>query len=59
MNIDLSDSERKLLLELLHARWGEFKEEIHHARVSDFKDELKTRQESLKGLIDKLEAANA
>ncbi len=59
MNIELAESERELLLELLQSRWGELKGEIHHARISGFKDELRTKQEFLKGLIEKLEAANA
>lgn len=59
MSIELADSERELLLELLQTRWGELREEIHHARLSGFKDELRTRQDFLKGLIEKLEAASA
>ena len=59
MSIELAESERELLLELLQSRWSELKGEIHHARISDFKDELRVKQEFLKGLVEKLEAANA
>ena len=59
MSIELAESERELLLELLQTRWGELKEEIHHARVSGFKDALKAKEECLKGLVEKLEATSA
>jgi hypothetical protein len=58
MNIELADSERDLLLELLESRWSELKEEIHHARVSEFKDALRVRAECMKELIEKLEAVS-
>jgi hypothetical protein len=57
MNLELADSERELLLELLQTRWNELKEEIHHARVSDFKDHLRSKETCLKSILDKLQAA--
>ena len=59
MNVELTDSERDLMLQLLKSRWDELKHEMHHARVSSFKDQLKTTEACLQSLIDKLETVNA
>ena len=59
MNLELAESEREFLMELLQSRWGELKQEMHHARVSSFKDQLKATEMCLKSIIDKLQTVNA
>jgi hypothetical protein len=59
MNLELTDSERDLLLQLLKSRWDELKQEVHHARVSSFKDQLKATEACVESLIDKLQTVNA
>ena len=56
MNLELTPEEHELLLEVLHGRMGELRQEIYHATVSTFKDELKEREALLQGLIQNLEA---
>jgi hypothetical protein len=57
MSVELTDTEREMMLELLDTRLGELKEEIHHSRVSEFKDALKVRADCMRELIAKLEQA--
>jgi hypothetical protein len=59
MNLELTESERELMLELLQSRWNELKQEMHHARVSSFKDQLKATEACLQSLLDKLQAVHA
>jgi hypothetical protein len=58
MNLELTDEDRTLLLEVLDGRLGELREEIHHSQVSGFTDELKRKEQSLKTLIGKVERAS-
>lgn len=58
MNLELTDDERTLLLDVLDGRLGELREEVHHSQVSGFTDELKRREQSLKVLIGKVESAS-
>lgn len=57
MNLELTDEERTLLLEVLDGRLGELREEVHHSRVSSFTEELKKREETLRAVIGKVEGA--
>jgi hypothetical protein len=59
MNVELTESERELMLELLQSRWNELKQEMHHARVSSFKDQLKATEACLQSLLDKLQNVHA
>lgn len=56
MSLELTASERELLLGILHDRVGTLKEEVHHSRTSSFTEELKRKETELKGIIRKLEA---
>lgn len=57
MNLELTDAERVLVLDVLEGRLGELREEIHHSQVSRFTDELKQREKTLRAIIQKLEVA--
>ncbi len=56
MNISLSDSEEKLLQELLQGDLSRLILEISHTDHRSMKQGLKAREEVLKGVIQKLEA---
>lgn len=56
MNIPLSDSEVKLLQELLQGDMSRLLLEIAHTDHRSMKDGLKSHVELLKGVIQKLEA---
>lgn len=58
MNLELTDAERVLILDVLEDRTGELREEIHHSQLSNFTDELKQREESLRTIIEKLKDAD-
>lgn len=55
MELQLTDDERRLLIDILRGRLGELREEVYHATVSTFKDELKAREVVLSDLISRLE----
>jgi len=55
MNLELNDTERRLLQEILIDRLGTLRAQIHHATISTFKDKLKANKELLNELIRKLE----
>jgi hypothetical protein len=59
MNLELTESEREFMLELLQSRWNELKQEMHHARVSSFKDQLKATEACLQSVLDKLQTVHA
>lgn len=56
MTLELTDAERELLLDFLKGRLGDLREQIHHSMTSTFTDELKRTEQTLNGLIGKLEA---
>jgi len=58
MNLELTDAERVLVLNVLEDRMGELREEIHHSQVSNFTDELKQREEMLRAIMQKLKVAD-
>lgn len=58
MNLELTDAERVLVLDVLEDRMGELREEIHHSQVSTFTDELKQREGTLRAIIKKLEGVD-
>lgn len=56
MAIDLSPTERTLLLDLLRTELGRLKAEINRTETMAFKDELKAREATLVAVIDRLDA---
>ncbi|NOX54197.1 MAG: hypothetical protein GXP27_07090 [Planctomycetes bacterium] len=58
MNIEITEREGELLLEILRDRLGTLREQIHHARTFRFRDMLKDMQQVLRRLIEKLESAD-
>ncbi len=58
MNLELTDAERVLVLDVLEGRMGELREEIHHSQVSTFTDELKRREGTLRSIIERLDVAD-
>ncbi len=58
MNLELTDAERVLVLDVLEDRMGELREEIHHSQVSRFTDELKKREGTLRTIMQKLDVAD-
>jgi hypothetical protein len=57
MNLQVTPEERTLLLDILQGRLMELRSEVHHASVPEFKEHLLSREQLLKGLIDKLQAS--
>jgi hypothetical protein len=57
MNLQVTPEERDLLLDILQGRLMELRSEVHHASVPEFKKDLLSREQLLKGLIDKLQAS--
>jgi len=56
MQLELSERERDLLVEVLRGRLGELREEVYHATVSSYKDELKDVEARMIGLLERLGA---
>jgi uncharacterized small protein (DUF1192 family) len=56
MPIELSDDERRVLLETLQEELGRLKAEINRTEAHDFKEELKGREAALVSIIGRLEA---
>jgi len=56
MHLELTPDERDLLLETLKERLGEIREQVHHSMTSSFTDHLKRAEQTLNGLIQRLEA---
>jgi hypothetical protein len=59
MNLELTDAERQLLLDVLQDRLGTLREQIYHSTTSTFTDELKHTKETMEGVLKKLEAEQA
>ncbi len=57
--LQLSAEERNLLVEVLSSRIGELRQEIHHSTVSTFTDQLKQTEILMKGLLAKVQSADA
>jgi hypothetical protein len=55
-NIDLTDPERTLLLDIARERLGELREQVHHSMTSTFTEGLKDTESMLRRIIDKLES---
>ena len=54
MNLEVTDVEREFLLGILQERLGELRQEERHSRVPSFTDELKTNEQCVRNLIEKL-----
>ena len=54
MQIDISDVERTILIEVVDKAFGELKEEIYHTETYEYKDQLKEREAALASLREKL-----
>jgi hypothetical protein len=54
MDVQLTDEEKDLLLDVLQGRLTELRSEIHHARVAEFKEQLQHREQLLRDLLGKL-----
>ncbi len=59
MNLELSAEERGLLAELLDEAVRDLKEEIYKTETFDYKEQLKTREQLMLGLLQKVNAAPA
>jgi hypothetical protein len=57
MNLEVSEAERELLLNILRERLGELREQVYHSTTSTFTEQLKTMEAGVNVLIGKLEAA--
>jgi hypothetical protein len=58
MNVEMTNEEKAMLLELLEGRLSELRVEVRHSRVSGFTDKLKNNEELLRTLIGKIESAS-
>ena len=56
MPIELSNDERRVLLQTLQEEVGRLKAEINRTEAHDFKEELKGRESALTSIIGRLEA---
>lgn len=56
MQLELSDEERSVLLELVKEAVSDIKSEVRHTMTSDFKESLKEREVILIDLQEKLES---
>lgn len=54
MNVTLTDAEEKLLLQLLHGDMSRLLLEIAHTDSRSMREGLQSREETLKGIIEKL-----
>jgi hypothetical protein len=59
MNVNVSDSERDFLLELLDARHTSMLRELHHTDTNDYKKLLSRKVDLLEKLKDKLKNATS
>ena len=57
MNIDLTESERELLAEVLEEKQTRMIQEIDHTDARNFKEMLRTKLELLESLKQKIEQA--
>jgi hypothetical protein len=58
MKLELTAAEQEFLLEVLHGRHGELREQVYHSTVSTFHDQLTHQKTLLKQIIEKVEAAS-
>jgi hypothetical protein len=56
MQLDLSEMERQVLVELVRNARADIGPEIHHAMDHDYREELRQRRVSLEGLLKRLGA---
>ena len=59
MHIEMDETERALLLNLLEERLGDLRDEIYRAETHDFKELLKAKKAVVAKLIEHLRAAAA
>lgn len=59
VTFELSDVERALILEILHAEYQDLREEIVKTEGSHYKDMLHERERRLGSIIARLEAGGA
>jgi hypothetical protein len=57
MNVELTAPERDLLLEMLRDDLGHLKGEIYRTETFEYKEELKAREQTLVGIIGRLEGS--
>ena len=57
MNVQLTAPERDLLLEILSDDLGRLKGEIYRTEAFAYKEELKAREQTLVGIIGRLEVS--
>jgi hypothetical protein len=56
VNVELTEEERKLLLETLRGVLSDLRSEIYKTEAFDFKEALKAREAAFTSLIDRLDA---
>ena len=59
MHIELDESERELLLNVLEELLGDLRDEIYRAESHDFKEQLKVKKALVLKLIGRLRAQTA
>jgi len=59
MHIELGESERELLLNVLEELLGDLRDEIYRAESHDFKEQLKVKKALVLKLIGRLRAQTA
>lgn len=55
--LELSDAEWELLIELLEQERGDLPSEVRHSRLTNVRDELRLREEMVQSLLERLRAA--
>jgi hypothetical protein len=53
--MELSQEERRVLVDVLQDRLGSMREQVYHADTSTYRDELKRERDILQSLIKKFE----
>jgi hypothetical protein len=59
MRLEMSDDERRMLLDLLREELGRLKGEIYKTEAAEFKADLKEREALLVAIIARLEGAES
>jgi hypothetical protein len=59
MRLEMSDEERRMLLDLLREELGRLKGEIYKTEAAEFKADLKEREALLVAIIARLEGAES
>ncbi len=59
MDPEMTAPERDLLLDILRGELGRLKGEIYKTETWDYKEQLKSREQTLVSLIERLEASEA